>query len=128
LIIGLEAATLNVGEVIAKVFKLLAVTVLRSWPLLTVGVVNVPVPDLLAPEKVVTGPLKSCVVVVQSCPNELKEANDKAIAIKEKVKILLMRIKFKFRRFGCRPSVGKIGKDSQKVSVKTTVITKDKET
>ena len=34
------------------------------------------------------------------CANELKEAKDKAIAMKEKVKILLMTIKFKFKRFG----------------------------
>jgi hypothetical protein len=60
-----------------------------------------PVPDVLAPVNVVVVPvLKFWVVVVQFCPNELKEATTKAANKKVEVKILLMTIKFKFKRIG----------------------------
>jgi hypothetical protein len=73
-------------------------------------------------------PAGAVVLTAQVCPNELKEANDKATAMKEKVKILLMTIKFKFKRFGYRPLSRKIGKDSQKVSVKIIGNCEDTET
>jgi len=80
--------------------------------LLAANAVKAPVPEVWVPAKpcVVLPVLKLNVVVVH-CPKELKEVATEQIAIK--VKILLMTIKFKFKRFGYESSVGITGKYSQ---------------